>query len=34
MFVEDEWDWSNHWLLSNAAYSGTTAELARGKGLM
>jgi hypothetical protein len=34
MFVEDEWDWSDHWLLSNAAYSGTSADLARRKGLM
>jgi hypothetical protein len=34
MFVEDEWDWSDHWLLSNAGYSGTTADLARRKGLV
>ena len=34
MFVEDEWEWSDHWLLSNSGYSGTSAALARGKGLM
>jgi hypothetical protein len=34
MFVEDEWDWSDHWLLQNAGYSGTTAAAARRKGLM
>lgn len=26
-FVEDEWDWMEHFLISNAPYSGTAAKL-------
>jgi protein-tyrosine-phosphatase len=34
MFVDDEWDWMDHWLLSNAGYSEVTRTLAESKGLM
>lgn len=34
MFVDDEWDWMDHWLLANAQYSEGTRTLAQSKGLM
>jgi len=33
-FVLDEWDWMDNWLLSNAAYSKSAADIASAKGLM
>ena len=33
MLVEDEWDWSDRWLLANSAFSGTAREYAASKGL-
>ena len=32
-FVEDEWDWMGHFLMANAAYSGTAVDYGRTKGL-
>lgn len=33
MFVEDEWDWMDSWLVSNAGYSQAVASYALSKGL-
>ena len=32
--IEDDWDWTDRFLLSNAGYSATSAVLAQSKGLM
>jgi len=34
MYVEDEWDWTDSWLASNAGYSMSTRVLAQAKGLL
>jgi len=34
MLVEDEWDWMESWLTSNAGYSASTRSLAQSKGLL
>lgn len=34
MFVEDEWDWADEFLLANSAYSSKSMSMAAAKGLL
>ena len=33
-FIEDEWDWTDRWLTSNAGYSDTARRISASKGLI